>query len=373
MKILRIEADHYKNFPHLCFDFIPKARKTEEDKTYELYESVENLYSFNTISVVGKNSSGKTSILKLINSVYDIFELFRLEDDILSLAQTSSKVVFYHNNFICSYSTTLEKQTTIGNALSFTNEKIYKKPYHKSKISTIFEFSEAHRYLFQRDLLPDDTSSLFHILKQRNDYATYCSDEDINHDLFHVLFTLYNQLLPQQYLNRILSIFDDNMDDLQEISKDLYLISYANQKRELSSNQLLHFLSSGTFKGLYLYTAAIISLLNGTTMIIDEIENHFHKTLVENLIMLFKDKKVNKHGATLLFSTHYCELLDLFSRSDNIWITKADQNLKLYNMYEDFSIRNDVLKSKKFYDDTFGTSVNYEALMDLKRDLIQHE
>lgn len=163
------------------------------------------------------------------------------------------------------------------------------------------------------------------------------------------------------------------MNDLQEISKDLYLISYANQKRELSSNQLLHFLSSGTIKGLYLYTAAIISLLNGTTMIIDEIENHFHKTLVENLIMLFKDKKVNKHGATLLFSTHYCELLDLFSRSDNIWITKADQNLKLYNMYEDFSIRNDVLKSKKFYDDTFGTSVNYEALMDLKRDLIQHE
>ena len=39
-------------------------------------------------------------------------------------------------------------------------------------------------------------------------------------------------------------------------------------------------------------------------------------------------------------------------------------------MYKDYAVRNDLLKSKKFYDDTFGTAVDYTLLMTLKRKLI---
>ena len=129
-------------------------------------------------------------------------------------------------------------------------------------------------------------------------------------------------------------------------------------------------LSSGTTKGITLYTAAIQALLDGNTFIIDEIENHFHKTLVENLISIFKDKTVNKKGASLIFSTHYCELLDLFGRNDNIWITKSVGKVLLTNMYKDYTIRNDLLKSKKVYEDNFGTAVSYDLLMNLKRELM---
>lgn len=85
---------------------------------------------------------------------------------------------------------------------------------------------------------------------------------------------------------------------------------------------------------------------------------------------MFKDKAVNKKGAVLIFSTHYCELLDLFGRNDNIWISKSEKQIILTNMYRDYSVRNDLLKSRKFYDDNFGTAVSYEMLMNLKRALM---
>ncbi|WP_022763525.1 ATP-binding protein [Butyrivibrio sp. AD3002] len=99
---------------------------------------------------------------------------------------------------------------------------------------------------------------------------------------------------------------------------------------------------------------------------IDEIENHFHKTLVENIISLYKDKTVNRKNATLIFTTHYCEILDLFNRQDNIYITKSDEKVHIFNMYKHFDIRSELLKSKQFYNDVFKTAVNYERLMELK-------
>lgn len=109
----------------------------------------------------------------------------------------------------------------------------------------------------------------------------------------------------------------------------------------------------------------------GFDLIIDEIENHFHKTLVENIINLYKDKSVNKFNATLYFSTHYCELLDLFNRQDNIWVCRADKKIVAENMYENFDIRVELSKSRQFYNDAFKTSVNYDDLMNIKKEFLK--
>ena len=113
----------------------------------------------------------------------------------------------------------------------------------------------------------------------------------------------------------------------------------------------------------------VLSLKEGFDLLIDEIENHFHKTLVENIISLYKDKTINRKNATLVFATHYCEILDLFNRQDNIYITKSDDKIRIYNMYKDYDVRPELLKSKQFYNNVFKTAVNYEALMDLKKEL----
>jgi AAA15 family ATPase/GTPase len=139
----------------------------------------------------------------------------------------------------------------------------------------------------------------------------------------------------------------------------------------MSDQELVYRLSSGTTKGVLLYVLMVASLQNGFDLIVDEIENHFHKTLVENMIGLYKDKSVNKNNATLIFTTHYCEILDLFNRRDNIWIAKSDSKVYLSNMYEDYEIRTELLKSKQFYNNAFQTAVNYDELMNMKRKLMK--
>lgn len=137
----------------------------------------------------------------------------------------------------------------------------------------------------------------------------------------------------------------------------------------MTDDQLKSYLSSGTNKGLLLYVFAAVSLQNGFDLVVDEIENHFHKSLVDNLIILYKDKRINRKKATLNFTTHNPIFLDIFNRRDNIWITKNENGIHLYNMY-DYKIRQELSKSKRFNDNSFGTAVDYDRLMQFKRDIM---
>lgn len=124
----------------------------------------------------------------------------------------------------------------------------------------------------------------------------------------------------------------------------------------MTDTELVYYLSSGTTKGLLLYTLMVASLREGFDLLIDEIENHFHKTLVENMISLYKDKSVNQKNATLVFTTHYCEILDLMGRQDHIWICVANNQtnnqIELRNMHADYDVRSALLKSKQYYNNT---------------------
>ena len=128
-----------------------------------------------------------------------------------------------------------------------------------------------------------------------------------------------------------------------------YKLTYQDCVKELSDSELVYMFSSCTTKGVLLYIFVVTALENGFDLLIDEVENHFHKTLIENMISLFKDKTVNKKFATLIFTTHYCEVLDLFNRQDNIWIAKLDNKICLDNMYETYNIRPELFKSHQFY------------------------
>ena len=73
----------------------------------------------------------------------------------------------------------------------------------------------------------------------------------------------------------------------------------------------------------------------------------------------------------IIFIKHYAELLDLFNRTDNIYITKYDKFIYLENMYNDYKFRPELSKSKKFYNNAFNTDINYEYLMNFKKELMK--
>ena len=98
---------------------------------------------------------------------------------------------------------------------------------------------------------------------------------------------------------------------------------------------------------------------------IKEYESHIYHPLPDTRLFLLSHSSY----ATLIFTTHYCELLDLFNRQDNIYIAKSNDKVYLTNMYDGFNIRSELLKSRQFYNNVFQTAVNYDELMQLKKEL----
>ena len=247
---------------------------------------------------------------------------------------------------------------------------MYKKKYYKTKLSSLY----TEDFVEQKNLgeLPEDTASTFFVLKKKQVSAIFFGSDGMGADTYQMAFRLLKTYhIPDEMLSAIIRIFDSSIQGIQMLDEHNYRVCICNEEKLLSDKELLYFLSSGTTKGIILYTLVVASLRQGFDLLIDEAEAHFHKTLVENMLSLYMDKTVNRHGATLLFSTHYCEVLDLFNRQDNIWVCQSNDKVAIKNMYEFFGIRSGLLKSKRFYNNAFQTAVNYDELMNLKRKLMK--
>lgn len=372
MKLLYVKSSHFKNAKDdFSISLVAKSKKTAEDREYELQEIAEDLFVYNTLAFIGKNASGKTTAVELLDCCYSILGEFRLENKHYDYDDVKLDMIFFHEGDLYRYVTTLQSDHSLGNKAIFTNQHIYRKKYYKTKIKNIFndtDFVELGNF----GELPDDTSMVFFVLKKKATKAIYFDSFGEGADTYDLLFkALKNYKISNEIFLNVIRIFDENIKKIERIDDHNYKLFYQEQERTVSDKELVYLLSSGTTKGVLLYILMVASLQDGFDLIVDEIENHFHKTLVENMISLYKDKSVNKSKATLIFTTHYCEVLDLFNRRDNIWIAKTDSKVYLSNMYEDYEIRTELLKSRQFYNNAFQTAVNYEELMNMKRKLMK--
>lgn len=375
MKLLKVTANNFK----LCEDnftisFVPEANKTIEDKEFELHEIAENLFVFKTLGFIGKNASGKTTAVELLSLVYDIFSMFRIRESSSILKYWDKPVdldiTFFDEGYLYRYTTNLSKNNENG-MIVFKNQKLYKRLYMKSYANKIFDYSKYEQIKLNNSL-PEDTSIVYLILKNIRFRGIYCPSMDAMYSNYTVSFNIYKLLNnDNKIIKSILKMFDEHLESIEKVNEYKFKIYYSDKtNKEVTNIELYDILSSGTTKGFGLFTFVVYSLKSGCDLIVDEIENHFHKSLVENLVNLYKDKSVNKNNATLIFTTHYCELLDLFNRTDNIYITKNDKNIHLENMYKDYNFRPELSKSKKFYSNTFNTDVDYDSLMNFKKELM---
>ncbi len=372
MKLLRVRASNYKNCcDDFTIDLVAKSKKTSEDKEYELHMIAEELYVFNTVAFIGKNASGKTSAIELMECSYAILSEFRLEDKHYNYENVKLEIIFYHEDYIYKYHTILKSDANLGSKANFTEQHIYRKKYYKSNVKEIY-CDNGFEEIVDLGELPEDTSIVFFVLKKKSTRAVYFNCEGEGSDTYHLMFkAMKNYQISNDILMKIIRIFDDKIRNLEMVDEKHYKLTYQDCVKELSDTELIYMLSSGTTKGVLLYIFVVAALEKGFDLLIDEVENHFHKTLVENMISLFKDKSVNKKSATLIFTTHYCEILDLFNRQDNIWLAKSGEKIYLENMYQAYNIRPELLKSRQFYNNVFNTSVNYEELMALKKELMR--
>ena len=102
---------------------------------------------------------------------------------------------------------------------------------------------------------------------------------------------------------------------------------------------------------------------------VDEIEDHFNHEIVATLVRFFMDPEINPHGASLIFSTHYPELLDEYDRNDSIYIIRNRNGITVENLSTILK-RNDIKKSDAYQSGFLeGTTPMYEAYMRLKKSM----
>ncbi|SEF89466.1 AAA family ATPase [Lachnospira multipara] len=375
MKILKISADGLMLFnDKVSIDFFAEQRVIK-DNSDMLSNVFKNIYTNNVISVVGINASGKTSVLKLISFALELINGQSLNNIVNRDVLTDSKkvnieVIFYddNNNLYKLQSEIISvRNNEIDNRFIFGAEKIWKKSI--SKIQS------------KKDIVSYENTDLF---KERDNTAEFLSDDvsiaiaiSKNNKIFVrdlLNYTNMNMLrLIGNYPHELIKFLDPSIESItfDKNNSEIKLKFYGKDAISLSDPlQCEKYLSSGTVKGLNVFLNAMMVFNKGGYLLVDELENHFNREIVATLYRFFTNPIVNKMGATIIFSTHYSELLDEFERSDNIYIVRNKNGIsaeKLCNLLK----RNDIKKSEAFKSGYLeGTAPLYESYIDLKEVII---
>ena len=139
----------------------------------------------------------------------------------------------------------------------------------------------------------------------------------------------------------------DGADPMNSSSNKLFKVDFIHTVEDENGNKEEYSLnfsneSDGTQCLFNLIPFLKRAFENKSVLVIDELERSLHPLLIEFLIKLFNNKKINTFNSQLIFSTHASNLLtlDLFRR-DQIWFTEKNVKTGATDLYplDSFSIR----------------------------------
>lgn len=381
MKLLKISASGLPLFGQTCeIDFLATQRVSADntDKLSCLFsKTAQSFYLNNVLSFIGINASGKTTVLKLITFICKMLNNEALNNisynEILDGVGEGAEVVFdtyfYAEDSIHLLHTVVVK---INRKFVIKDEFLKSKPSAKVKNKAdIFVFDDCETLLTRNNdeaFLLEDVSIIVAFNKKIKDKLVVI-------DMLQ--YTNINQLsISEDCPPELIAFFDPSVEylNVKKNSKDTEISLKFKGKEEIVLNkfsELNRYLSSGTIKGINTFSNAIRTFEIGGYLIVDELENHFNHEIVSTLIRFFLDKRVNKSGAVMIFSTHYSEILDEFDRNDSIYVVRNRSGITAENLSTVLK-RNDIKKSEA-YESGFleGTVPMYDAYMELKKSIVR--
>lgn len=378
MKVLKITAQGlplFKEKLDLCFYAQQRVNEDDKDVMYSLFS---NVYMNCANSFIGINASGKTSVLKVI-----ILALKLLNNEPINHIETkdilgNSKEVIFNIYFrtdskdICRLETVIAAEDKQMESILYKiiSEKLWLKS--EESVSTrkyLTDFSGLEPIAVRSDneeFLSDDVSIIIAFNKKKKEHMNIMS-----------LLSFTNEnIIPfdDEISIDIISFLDPTIESLyfEKIKEQSIIHLQFKESKEIILNnpiELHHYLSSGTIKGIVVFSLAKEILKSGGYLIVDEIENHFNKEIVTTLIRLFLDAKINKNGGTIIFTTHYPELLDEYNRNDCIHIIRNRNGITVENLANILK-RNDIKKSEAYQSGFLeGTTPMYDAYISLKKNI----
>jgi AAA15 family ATPase/GTPase len=178
--------------------------------------------------------------------------------------------------------------------------------------------------------------------------------------------SLKNDRFPHLFVKvrNVLRKFDTGIDEIEikEIqgleSGDLqYEVWVYHKTKKGREKWQLSEESLGTQKLFTLATKLFIVFEMGGFMLVDELGFGTHPKINQEIVHLFQDKKINKKGAQLIFTSHDTTLLSKgLLRRDQIWFTqkREDGSTELYPLSDFVGIRSDLVMDKAYLDGRFG-------------------
>ncbi len=380
MRILRIKVNGlplYKNQFDISFYAVQRVQNNHLNSVSHLYG---NIYVNTVEAFAGINATGKTTALKVISFTSKLLEARPLSADFVpQILGENIKAVFdidfFADGQFYHLMSEMIKQTKQDGSSKVTilAEKLWTKPRSKVNKTNLLDYEGLDPVITRdnaNEYLPDDISIMIAFNKKNN------NDKTVFVDL--ALFTDFNLFIHDRGAipTEIISLLDPTIEyiNVERINDKVITMLKFHEKNEmvlLDPTKLNVYLSSGTVKGVRVFSDALRVLKNGGYLVVDEVENHFNRELVASLLRLFMNKKTNPNGAVIIFSTHYPELLDELDRNDAVFITRSDHGLTVDNL-NSLLKRNDMKKSDVYQSNFLGgTAPKYKSLVALQESIIK--
>ena len=395
-----------KNFKsirdEMTFDMQAAAISEHEDRVIkdrdgELFLPISAVY--------GPNGGGKSNVLEALHSL--VFKVLR---PLYATSDNENMAIRIKRILIEPFAFSAETANAPTEFELFFRTALAEYRYELTVRKDVIEYERLDRVkletgrrsaLFERDENEITLKGVFTKLKTSEDLSetlpllsylgiTYAKNEVVQDVLnwFDNRIDFLNYGNPQQELRMAVSNSEDvkklMLDMIKEM--DLDIVDFRVEEREHDRIEVFtkHVVddyetelnlfdeSSGTKKLFGLLPFIAQSLLEGTTLVIDELDAKIHPVLLRYIIMMFNNIEINKHGAQLIFTSHDLSTMnsEVFRR-DEIWfVAKGNkENSKLYSLVEfkndkGESVRKDAKFDKQYLEGKYGADPYLRKIID---------
>ena len=302
MRILRIKVKGlplYKKAFDISFYAVQRVQNNHMNSVFNLFG---NIYINTVEAFAGINASGKTMALKVVSFASMLLSGTQLSTEYVPQilgdgVSTVFDIDFYANQKVYHLTSEVikEKNQEGKPIIRIISEHLWVKSVTK-KINkkNLLDYDEQKPERVRKnsdEYLPENVSIMIALNKQSQNSSMFI-------DL--AMFTNFNLFLPDDGLIpiEIITLLDPTIEyiSVENINdKIVTKLKFYSQKELVLFNptELNAYLSSGTVKGVRVFSDAARVLKNGGYMLVDEVENHFNRELVVSLLRLFMNKNTN--------------------------------------------------------------------------------
>lgn len=402
--ILNLEFKNYRSFKGSCsFTTEPTSSKAKANNLCEVETKAEGSKKALKISLIfGANASGKTNLIKF---------LYGFRRWVLNMDNRVGEDIVLYQPFRFDRETA---NVPIEFSLEFIAQKIrykYEVSFTKMQIeseSLISYPNGKQTQLYERTLLPDDKESdtiklgaslaaykPFNVFKNQlllskflkdtpckpiTNAAKYLADMVISNG-FHgdtilgedkeMLRWLYSHPDNKKMLVEFLAFADTGVADFQlekrsgnvEVTSlhGLYKDGEGIGKTDLPFREE----SFGTRALFFIGCHILQALQSGSPFFIDEMDSGLHSYVTQLIVDIFRNERINKKNAQLIFTTHDVNLLDQNTiRKDQVWFTEKDEYgvSEIFTLSDFDDVREDTLFAKWYLNNKFGGVPSLQSL-----------